>query len=316
MAKLQVEIAICTWNRARQLDETLSRFADLQNEWSKLNIAGWRLIVVDNNSTDATPHVVQSFSNRFEIEYLHEPQQGHVFARNRAIESMRGDLLLWTDDDVTVSQNWMNAYVCAALDQPKESFWGSKIVPRFEGQKHPPRWILDNWSKLSGCFAARDLGDSVLALDATKLPYGANFAIRTAVQKEFRFSQYFGRSRHAIVGEDELDLFRRLLEAGHRGQWLPDAPVEHRIDTARMTPGFVADYFEGQGRALVAQNQAWSNDPVALLREARHELFWGRVKRYISVPDVWVSHLVRGSLAKGQAKALLENQNASPDRSN
>ena len=282
---MKIEIAICTWNRARLLKQTLESIAvaSIPEEDSK------RVIVVNNNSTDDTVNVVRSFESRLSIKIVDEPRQGHCFSRNCAIQNARGDLLLWTDDDVVVGENWILAYSKAAKANTDEVFWGGPIIPVFEAGK--PKWISDNWGKLSGCFAARDLGDQSLLFDKATLPYGANFAIRTQVQKQFSFSEDLGRNKRSVLGEDELQMLGRVLAAGEKGSWVPSAKLDHIIDRPRTTPGYVQRYFIGQGRALASRGQQWHEDIDDLRREARHEHRMYRAKRLFAKSDVWVSHL-------------------------
>ncbi len=57
---MKVTVAICTWNRASLLQRTLESLEKLKIPGD----VGWRLIVVNNNSTDHTVEVVESFRNR------------------------------------------------------------------------------------------------------------------------------------------------------------------------------------------------------------------------------------------------------------
>ena len=295
---MKIEIAICTWNRARLLRQTLESISQAISPPD----AEIHVVVVNNNSTDNTPTVVNSFRDKLSIALVDEPKQGHCFSRNRAIACATGDLLLWTDDDVLVHKNWIQAYHDAATNQPENSFWGGPINPVFESGK--PKWIEENWDKLSGCFAARDLGDQPKAFDDQTLPYGANFAIRTAIQKQFLFSEELGRQKSSVLGEDELQMLRRVLDAGHSGAWQPGAKLDHVIDRARCTRGYVQRYFIGQGRALVGRGEQWHDDVAELKREARHQQRMYRSKMLFTKSDVWVSHLLRGALAHGQAMQL------------
>ncbi len=295
---MRVEIAICTCNRAAMLARTLQRLCEIDMPEHAVS----RCLVIDNNCTDETSQIVESFTDRLNIRRLQEPLQGHVHARNRAVSAAEGDLMLWLDDDVLVADQWLSEYVRAAAEQPQVAFWGGPIIPRFERGR--PAWIEQNWALVKGCFACRDLGDKEFDFTDRQLPYGANFAIRLPIQKQYRFAARLGRSGDLVLGEDELDLFRRLLADGRQGRWLPLAGVEHWIDAARASTRFIARYFEGQGQALVAKQQSWSNDPVELDKEATRELFWYRAKRWLAPSEVWLSHLIRSSLARGQAQAL------------
>ena len=300
MQKPVVEIAICTWNRSELLSKTLQRISNVSKNWS--TVAVWRILLVDNNSTDRTPELATSFAKRMDLKYVFEDTQGHVHARNKAVDESAGDLLLWTDDDVLVNDTWLPSYVSAAKAQPDVTFWGGNIRPVFLNRQ--PEWIRQNWDIVKGCFAERDLGAEAFSFDKQTLPYGANFAIRTQIQKSNRYDDSLGRNEIAVVGEDELELFRKLIDLGHTGKWVPDSNVEHMIDSPRATPEFIARYFEGQGRSLVAKGEPWTSDLQKLKKEAEHELLWFRMKRHFSRSQVWVSHLVRGSLAKGQLDAL------------
>ena len=107
---MDVTVAICTWNRARLLDTTLARMCSLRIP------AGirWELLVVDNNCTDETPAVIERYASRLPIRRLVEERQGTSFAKNCVLSQAEGELLVWTDDDVLVDENWLAAYLEAA----------------------------------------------------------------------------------------------------------------------------------------------------------------------------------------------------------
>lgn len=296
----EVDIAICTWNRASLLSQTLASISQLDIP-AHIQLT---LLLVDNRSTDQTPDVIRAFEatpfgNRHSVKSLFEPQPGHTVSRNRAVAAAEGDLILWTDDDVSVAKNWVAQYVAAADESPQFSFWGSVIEPQFETDR--PKWIGENWDLLKGCFAYRDLGEEPIELNESRLPYGANFAIRTEIQKTFRFDQQLGRRGNQVNGEDEVDLLRRMIDQGHRGGWVPHATVKHVIPVDRATEKYVYDYFVGQGRALAAKGTPWHENEKQLKRESVQEYVKYKAKRWLTASSVWVSHLVRSALAKGQS---------------
>ncbi len=295
---MNVDICICTWNRAALLEQTLQSLAHLHVPVS----CHLRVVIVDNGSEDNTPVIIRSFESLFdgrgfETVVLEEPQQGHTFARNRAVQHVTGELVLWTDDDVIVDPHWLDSYLEASTDSSCD-FWGGKIEPRFQPSR--PAWIAENWENVKGCFAARDLGNDPLPLDEQRLPYGANFAIRGDVQKQFNFDTELGRRGDEVLGEDELDLFRRLLRSGHRGCWTPAAKVQHIVPAMRASEIYVRDYFIGQGRALFQRGEAWSASTAKLKRMMIWEHLMYRFKRQWAASPAWVSHLIRSGLAAGQ----------------
>lgn len=294
MSAVSVDLAICTWNRAGLLRQTLESVTRLA---VPRDIA-WRVLVVDNASTDGTAETLDGFSTRLPLVRLLEPQQGHTFARNRAVLASQADWVLWTDDDVLVDPGWLTAMMDAARRWPAAAFLGGPIEPVFvDGQ---PEWIAENWETLRGCYAWRDLGAEEHPLDDRQLPYGANFAVRGDIQREHRFATELGRRGSAVLGEDELDLMRRLLDKGLTGRWVPDARVQHCIPADRATPEYVRDYFVGQGRALVAKGKAWSGSRIRLRWTALWHRLMYQLARGIAPSPLWLGHLARSGLARGQ----------------
>lgn len=297
---MHVEIAICTWNRAESLRRTLTSIAAAHcPTWIRLGV-----IVVDNGSTDGTAEVLDQYRSRMNLRWEREGQAGHTFARNRAVELAQGDLLLWTDDDVDVDSGWIEAYAAAAADVQID-FWGGPIRPRLEPAS--PAWIEASWPALQGCFAARDLGEWPIPLSPTELPYGANFAIRTSVQKAHPFDVTLGRRRNEVLGDDELEMMRGLLAEGHRGRWVPTARVDHVIPPERATRRYVRDYFVGQGRRLFASGQAWTDRPRGLWWHWQKERWLYALTCWTRPSPTSTAHLIRSGLAEGQYRASLNS---------
>lgn len=300
----RVDLAICTFDRAGLLEQTLESIQRLVVPYHvSLNV-----ILVDNGSTDRTSEVLEgfaadeSFADRHSVSLLEESRQGHTFARNCAIQSLDGDLLIWTDDDVQLDAFLVEKYVEFADSHPDTAFFGGKIEADFESE--PPDWVTENWDKLSGCFAARDLGDESVAFNENTLPYGANFAVRSAVQSHFQFDTELGRRGDEVLGEDELEMMRRLLEAGYQGLWVPESIVKHFIPSDRITESYVRNYFLGQGRALVAKGQPWSDNSKSLMWRSLRAYLAYRFKRRFAASEVWISLLMEHALAQGQSEEL------------
>ena len=297
---MKIDIAICTRNRAEAVRQTLESMVAMKCPRS----VDLRFLVVDNASDDNTKSVVQSYFNKLNLSLFHESRQGHAFARNHAIGQAMGDWLIWTDDDVQVDSNWLTAYSEAFQEFPDSTFFGGPIQPVFTPRQ--PSWIQENWDKLRGCFAERQLGDTPFRFTTDQLPYGANFAIRTDTQKQHLFNTELGRRGDSVVGHDEISLFHKLFEKGHSGHWIPAARISHVIGPERQTASYIRNYFIGQGRMLVANQRQWNGNPKQLARESRWELICSRIKRFIANSDTWTSHLIRSGLAEGQYRELVE----------
>jgi glycosyltransferase involved in cell wall biosynthesis len=207
----------------------------------------WELIVVNNNSTDHTDAVIAEYRDRLPLRRQLEPLQGHSNARNRAIAAARGEYIVWTDDDVIVGARWLAAYAEAFRRWPDAVVFGGRIVPRYE----PPvvKWIAESERVLGGPFAIRDFGDEVqpLSVAESRIPYGANFAVRTAEQRMVRYDPNLGLAPNRRRYDDEVDVITRLLASGTKGYWIPHAIVEHCIGQERQTVDYIAAFNEGWG---------------------------------------------------------------------
>ena len=111
---MKITVAICTWNRAELLDRTLGEMIGLRVPEG----VEWELLVIDNNSTDDTENVVAGFEGRLPVRHVFEPRAGKSHAANTVLREARGDLIVWTDDDVLVDAGWLEAYAHAARDWP------------------------------------------------------------------------------------------------------------------------------------------------------------------------------------------------------
>ncbi|BDI17360.1 hypothetical protein ANSO36C_31620 [Nostoc cf. commune SO-36] len=87
---LDITVAIPTYNGESRLPELLER---LQNQVNTENLS-WEIIVIDNNSTDKTAKVVQTYQNNwrcpYPLKYCFEAQQGAAYARKTAVAEAKG----------------------------------------------------------------------------------------------------------------------------------------------------------------------------------------------------------------------------------
>src|SRR5690242_2260831 len=137
---MTLSVVICTWNRATLLERALTSIASAEPP-----TVAWEVIVVNNNCTDGTEHVIERFTSRLPIKRVFEPTPGLSNARNAAIAVAQGHYLIWTDDDVLVSADWVIAYERAFKRWPDAAFFGGPIRPCFEGT--PPRWLSSSWKE-------------------------------------------------------------------------------------------------------------------------------------------------------------------------
>jgi len=262
-----VTVAICTFNRARLLDATLTGLARLRipEELS------WELIVVNNNSTDDTDAVLERHAPQLPLRRLFEPCPGKSHAANRAVREAQGELILWTDDDVVVDENWLVDYVRAAHEWPTAAYFGGTVDPCFEAPA--PAWIEANIRLLNEPYALAQHGRDRFLLGEEAV-VGANMATRTEVAKRFPFNVELGPTGvRALRGED-TELIGRMRAAGLSGLWVGSARVEHVITADRLTLEYLWHWYGGLG-SYVAQRAGIVTDLPLLFGAPR----WA-VKKY------------------------------------
>lgn len=243
---MKILVVICTFNRAAMLTEALESLCRLKHP----DTAHWSVLVVNNRCTDHTDRVIAAFEGRLPLSRAYQPLQGLSNARNAAIDSPEAaaaDYIVWTDDDVRVEPQWLQAYEAAFVRFADACVFGGNVIPWFEAP--PPAWLRNSWHTFKDAFSAREFNeDFPLAAHGSELPYGANFAIRAREQRAVRYDPNLGVRGRKWLGGEETAVMRQVLELGHGGWWVSGASVRHYIPTERMSMAFVGEYFRGQGR--------------------------------------------------------------------
>ena len=298
-----ITVAICTFNRAESLRRTLDSLVEMRVP-SDLS---WEIVIVDNNSTDHTDHVIGEYAGHLPARREFEPRAGKSNALNRAIDVARGDYIVWIDDDVLVDPGLLTGYEAAFRRWPEAAVFGGRIKPKYEAPVE--KWVLESEAVLGGPYAIRDFGDQVLpfsADDEDHFPYGANWAIRAIEQRAFRYDPNLGPVPNRIRVQEDTDLMIRLLRSGATGYWIPEAIVEHRIGRDRQTVRYIADYYESWGETLAFLNAAttvaapfWFGIPRRIW--PRLVVWWMlyRFCRFVCPAPVWVKYLEHYSWNRG-----------------
>lgn len=286
---VDITIAICTRNRAASLDRALASMTRLTVPGG----IGWELIVVDNNSSDATAGVIGKYRRIMPIRGEFEPRAGLSNARNRAVTAAKGDYILWTDDDVLVDSGWLSAYRDAFLRWPEAALFGGKVLPQLD--EPVPQWLARCFPLVRDAFAYRDFGGEPLPLSIVDwvLPYGANYAMRMSEQRAHVYDPELGAAPgRARLGE-ETEVIRALLTAGKVGYWLPQAIVSHRVPRERQTLKEIGRFYRAAGETDAFQaRRAAKGEPrhlaAGLLRQNLRHAWQYRLHRLISPPEIWI----------------------------
>lgn len=226
-AHLDISVVVATRNRADLLAITLGHLAT-----QDVGARSWEVIVVDNGSTDATASVLDAHSDRLPLVALHHPEAGKNRALNRALGVARGDLLVFTDDDVAMPADWLQTMAEAAERWPQENIFGGPVVPRFPPGTPPwmtrPDFEHTRWA-FSGYHPRETEGPT------WQTPLGPNMAIRREAMPASAYDESIGPAGVNYVMGSEVELLLRMYREGEQFIFIPTAPVEHLLTKGHVS---------------------------------------------------------------------------------
>ena len=233
---LDCTVLICTYNRAEMLAQTLDSLARCRSGFVR-----WDVLVVDNNSSDGTRDVVVSRILDFPVSlrYMFEPRQGKSIALNTGLAATDAAIVAFTDDDVQVDENWIEASCGPMLADPSIDYTGGPVLPIWE--RPCPRWLDQTRADLWGTLAILDYGPETFVFEERRrVPLGANMAVRRAlIDRVGGFDPDLGRKGNSLLGQEQAEFFCRSREAGARGLYVPQMALRHHVPARRLTH----DYF-------------------------------------------------------------------------
>lgn len=263
----RVTVAICTHDRPARLRFALHSV--LQVDYDDFDV-----LIVDN--APSTPETRELVAREFDdprVHYVVEPEPGVQRARQTALERATGTIVAFVDDDVMVDPGWLKAIVAAfALGSDVVCVTG--LVPSGE-LRSPVQAYFDSRVSWAKNLRLREFRLSDPPKDLPMFPFsigefgtGANCSvIRSTVLA-------MGGYDERLATAEDLDIFTRVLFAGHALVITPDAVAwhRHRSDVAALSSQ-ARGYGTGLGQwltklALTREMRvaAMRRAPVALFR--------------------------------------------------
>lgn len=261
---MNCSIIVCTYNRASSLERTLQKLMHQDYPHDEVEI-----IVVDNNSNDATKQVVEALSyvSRFKLHYLFEAEQGLSNARNTGIRHANGDIVIFIDDD---------AY-------PKEVTWIQKLTSVYQdytvgaagGDADPvwpstgrPDWLHDKLLNYLGILNCRY--KRITDLHYPAYPYGVNISFRKSLVDHLGgFDASMGRKGDILRSAEETELCLKVDESGNRVVFVPDAAVYHVIASSRLNIEWFVRRASSQGKSKANLELKKVTAPLLFLKTIR-----------------------------------------------
>ena len=240
---MRISVILCTYNRHLYLRKALDSIAGSALAES----TDWEVLVIDNNSNDQTPNVVNEFATRYpgRFRYIFEPQQGKSRALNTGIRESRGDVLAFVDDDVTVAPTWL-WNLTAGLRNGQWAGAGGRVLPARTFS--PPSWL-----KIESAYAFGPLALFDPRLEAgqlTEAPLGNNMAFRKEMFENYGgFRTDLGPCPGNEIRSEDSEFADRLLAAGERLRYEPSAVVHHVVPDNRVRKKYFSDWWYDKARS-------------------------------------------------------------------
>jgi glycosyltransferase involved in cell wall biosynthesis len=271
---MDVTVIVCTYNRCGSLATALESIAASEMTVS----AKWEILVVDNNSSDQTREVVKGFCQRHPglFSYVFEKKKGLSNARNTGIRQAKGNVVVFTDDDVTVGTKWLRNLTAELSDGQWAGAGGRILAARAFS---PPVWFALNGPYSMGgvLYAHFDLGGQAGQLD--RPPHGANMAFRKEIFEKYGgFRVDLGPSPGNEIRNDDTEFGRRLMTAGERLRYEPSAEVFHEVVEERLKKDYFLKWWFSYGRAQIRETGV-------------HGDLAGIPRHYFSIPHIALRHL-------------------------
>ena len=252
---MKVEIIICTYNRAEKLKRSMQSIFNAEIPES----VTVQLTVVNNNSIDKTENLIKGFTkNNLLLKYLFEEKQGKTYALNKALKYITGDLIAFTDDDITVDKSWIKEMVKALKKYTEYKCFGGKVVAVYP--KNMPKWIDINGSMrfLKSVFVDRDDGNLEVEYGndtISKTPGGCNmFFRRKAIEENGPFRIDLGPVGKELGFSEDIEYCHRLIEKGKRFMYIPSAIVYHPVHTERLKKEYLLNWQYRVAKSEVRRN--------------------------------------------------------------
>jgi cellulose synthase/poly-beta-1,6-N-acetylglucosamine synthase-like glycosyltransferase len=212
---IRASVMVSTRNRS----EKLRLFLDAMKANALSEVAPIEVLVIDNNSSDATKQVVERYTSLGKpvFRYLLQTEPGKSRALNAALREARGEIIAFTDDDCIPSPGWIKNILNEFESDAQLSVLGGR-VELYDKEDVHQAVVLSNH---------RTLVTDICDICTRPIIIGANMAFRKSVLKAIQgFDPLLGPGTACRAAED-IDLIYRSVKKKYKVVYSPTAIVLH-----------------------------------------------------------------------------------------
>lgn len=255
-APMRLDLLIPTFERPELLRATLASIARASRPRS-MEVS----VTVINNAFEPIVLEPGFFAGPYPLRVLHERRRGKSAALNTGIAASTADYIGLIDDDEEIAADWL-LVVEQALETRQFDFIGGRttLMPSAPS----PRWVPPGYPAVLG---SSDSGPD-------PIPYGLGFEgmldggnaviSRAMLQRVGPYSTSLGprMDRRLCSCEDE-DMYLRLIDAGARGQYLPQLTVHHHVHPERLRKSYFRSwsFWNGASKGVLSRRRPAAGVP-------------------------------------------------------
>lgn len=241
----KVSVIVVTCNSSKDISTCLQSIIDQKG----LSI---ELIIIDNNSSDATSQVISQFF--MQLANLSSDQAvpmttviqnqkniGFSLAVNQAAKLAKGEYIYSLNPDAKLlKSNDLASLLRYAQENPKLGVIGSKVI-NSDGIESKPQYSYP--------------GEKAVGFDSSQLPGKLAWVVSASMlMPKVLFDQLNGLPQESFLYIDDLDICLRVRQAGYEVGYYPEVIVEHvGSASADQLPSYDKKVLENKAKYLFCQ---------------------------------------------------------------
>lgn len=228
----KISVIIPTCQRPEDLQDALESISH-QN----IQGTGWETLVIDNDPCSKTVEVVDSFSTQIpNLKYIVEAEPGLLAARHAGMHHANADILLYADDDIVASPDWV-ASVLKGFYQHGASIVGGSNLPLYGCT--PPDWFDSLWMQDEDVEMIYQYSILKMRKDVPTpgIAWGCNFAVKKEALLAAEGFHPDGCPWNLVHSRSsgETHIYETVLRQGGTSLLMPGATVQHKVSKSRLT---------------------------------------------------------------------------------
>lgn len=237
-----LSVIIPVYNDPPGLRQTLSSLVDQRSH------PEFEVVVVDNNSSDETPQIIEEFERGYpDIVYGYEETdiQSSYAARNTGIENASGEILAFIDADVTVGDTWV-ADISEKFENSSVDYLGCNV------EMYVPDGEDSIWARY----------DVSMGLPVQHYLKEKGFAPTCALVVRGNVIEQVGSFDETLVSGGDKEFGRRVNNHNFNMEYAPDIVVQHPTRTSLNSLLKKASRI-GQGQVQLWRHHDLANYPLS-----------------------------------------------------